>query len=74
MKIISDAESLGIKIVFFMLVVLLVAELLVILKADPVIPEQPSHCVDTVVIHDTIVDVHPITHYKTIHDTIYITQ
>lgn len=74
MKIISDAESLGIKIVFFILFVLLVAELFVILKADPVIPEKPSRCVDTVVKYDTIVDVHPITRYKTIHDTIYITQ
>lgn len=79
MKILSDAESAGIKI----LVVILVAALIALIFWR--IPRQPYTVQpvdqkwsdtlivhDTITVHDTIVDVHPIT--RTVHDTIYITD
>lgn len=79
MKILSDAESAGIKI----LVAILVAALIVLIFWK--VPKQPytvlpadQKCSDTIIVHDTItvhdtiVDVHAIT--RTVHDTIYITD
>lgn len=79
MKILSDAESAGIKILVVILVAALIA--LAFWKFDnnkyTVLPVDQGwsdtliiH--DTITVHDTIVDVHPIT--RTVHDTIYITD
>ena len=79
MKIISDAESVGMKVLVFVLAItLIVITFIRVPKCteDPqyYVPEQPTMSIDTVVIHDTVVEVHPITQYKTIYDTVYITK
>lgn len=79
MKILSDAESAGIKILVAILVAALIA--CAFWKFDsnnytrPTVNQEWSDTIivhDTIAVHDTIVDVHAIT--KTIHDTIYITD
>lgn len=91
MKILSDAESAGIKILVVILVATLIALIFWKMPKQPytVLPEgaesafdgrcsgcgEPVPVVhDTVIEHDTVVDVHAITKTVTIHDTIYITD
>lgn len=76
MKILSDAESAGIKLIIAILVITLVV---VCFWKTPknnytVAPtyEKPEIVHDTVWEHDTIVEVHPITRTITVHDTVYI--
>lgn len=76
MKIMSDAESAGIKLIIAILVITLIV--VCFLKTPKnnytVAPkyEKPEIVHDTVWKHDTIVDAHPITRTITVHDTIYI--
>lgn len=76
MKIVSDAESAGIKI---LIAILVIALAVVSFWKTPknnytVAPtdEKPEIVHDTVWQHDTIVEVHPITRTITVHDTVYI--
>ena len=79
MKILSDAESAGIKILVVILVAALIALIFWIIPRQPYtvppVDQKWSDTLivhDTVIVHDTIVDVHPIT--RTVHDTIRITD
>lgn len=76
MKIVSDAESAGIKLIIAILVITLIV--VCFWKQPKNNYTIAPHCdeTDTLIVHDTvwkhdtIIDVHPIT--RTIHDTIYI--
>lgn len=80
MKIISDAEYGVIRFALVLLVIITIVISCMYAKAkaklndmpQQYIPTQPVSAIDTVYLHDTIVDVRPITRIK--YDTIYITQ
>ena len=78
MKIISEAESAGIKLIIAVLAIELIVVAFFRTKNNDYTIQPINGDFDTVIVHDTvwqhdtIVDVHPIT--KTIHDTIFITQ